>query len=91
MHRRVVVRVCVNAMKFFSGLRHRIDVDNEIREATDVMHRLVPHFLGRGVPVFDGQLRRNLHVHFRIQLMPQPVRTDIGHFLNAMDVSRGVP
>ena len=91
MHRQAVVGVRVNAMKFFAGLLHRIDVDNNIREVTDVMHRFVPHFFGKGVAFLDGKLRRNRHVHFGIQPVPQPARAHVGHFLNAADVSRGVP
>ena len=91
VHRKAVVGVRVNAMKFFAGFLHRIDVDDNIRQVADVMHRLVPHFLGKGVPFFDGKSRRNRHVHFGIQTVAQPARAHVGHFLNAADVSRGVP
>ena len=60
VHRQAIVGVRVNAMKFFAGLLHRVDVDDNIREVADVMHRLMPHFLGNGVPFFDGKSRRNL-------------------------------
>lgn len=44
MHGQSVVRVRVNAMKFFPCLRHRIDVNNNIREVASF-------FLNFGVSV----------------------------------------
>jgi hypothetical protein len=55
VHRQAVVGVHVNAMKFFAGLRHRIDVDNNIGEVADGMHRFMPHFLGKGVPFLKAR------------------------------------
>ena len=52
-------------MKFFAGLRRRIDVDDNIREVANVMHRFVPHFLGKGVPFLDGKLREQPPHSFR--------------------------
>ena len=66
VRRESVVAVLVNAVKFFARLLHRIDVNDNIRKITDVMHRFTLHFLGDGVTLFHRKLRRDRHVYFGV-------------------------
>ena len=49
------------------------------------------NFFSDGVPVGNRERRRNRDIHFSMQTMTQPARSNISHFLDCLDVLERVP
>ena len=77
-------------MMFLAGGVERINMDNGIGEVWQVLHELMPHVCGNGMPLGNRQMGTDGDIEFRLQPMPQPPGAHLGHCLHLWGVLYGV-
>ena len=86
----MVMPIFRHPMMFLTGGIKRINVDDCIGEVWQVLHELMPHVRGNGMPLGNRQLGIDGDIEFRMQPMPQPPGAHLGHLLHPWGVLHGV-